>query len=86
MWLLSERKHFVTCKGITNNNNICLYFFFAGNKNIHAITSNGEYELLVVLTDFQSNTKKARYNSFSVKDASTNYQLDVSGYSGDAGW
>ena len=85
MWLLSERKHFVTCIEITHNNDICLYFF-AGNKNIHAITSNGEYELLVVLTDFQSNTKKARYDSFSVKDASTNYQLDVSGYSGDAGW
>ena len=65
---------------------IYVYIFFAGNKNIHAITSNGEYELLVVLTDFQSNTKKARYDSFSVKDASTSYQLDVSGYSGDAGW
>ena len=39
-----------------------------------------------LFTDFQSNTKKARYDSFSVKDASTNYQLDVSGFSGDAGW
>lgn len=56
-----------------------------GNKNIHAISSNGEYELLVVLTDFQHNTKKARYSSFSVKGSGDDYQLDVSGYSGDAG-
>ncbi|XP_071178575.1 fibrinogen C domain-containing protein 1-like [Mytilus edulis] len=56
-----------------------------GNKNIYTITSNGEYELLVVLTDFQNTTKKAKYSSFSLKGPTTSYELEVSGYSGDAG-
>ncbi|CAG2216993.1 Fibrinogen C domain-containing protein 1,Ficolin-1,Ficolin-3,Angiopoietin-4 [Mytilus edulis] len=55
-----------------------------GNKNIYTITSNGEYELLVVLTDFQNTTKKAKYSSFSLKGPTTSYELEVSGYSGDA--
>ncbi|XP_060069192.1 ryncolin-1-like [Ylistrum balloti] len=56
-----------------------------GNKNIHALTASGLYELRVVLEDFQGNRKVANYRSFSVGDASSKYRLSIDGYSGDAG-
>ncbi|XP_033746381.1 ficolin-1-like [Pecten maximus] len=56
-----------------------------GNKNIHALTASGLYELRIVLEDFQGNRKVANYRSFSVGDAESKYQLSIDGYSGDAG-
>ena len=56
-----------------------------GNKNIHAITSSGNYELLIELEDFQQHTKTAHYQSFSVGDSASVYTLAVSGYNGTAG-
>jgi hypothetical protein len=44
-----------------------------------------EYELRFDLEDFKDNKAYAKYSIFSVADASTNYKLHLSGYSGTAG-
>lgn len=68
----------------------CLYnlrFFkpFSGNRKINELTSNGLHELRVDLTDFDGNSGYAKYSRFSVGDASTQYRLEVGGYSGNIG-
>ena len=64
---------------------IIAFTFTPGNKNIHPITSSGNYELLIELEDFQQHTKTAHYQSFSVGDSASVYTLAVSGYNGTAG-
>ncbi|VDI62566.1 Hypothetical predicted protein [Mytilus galloprovincialis] len=59
--------------------------FWLGNQKIHTITKQGNYELRVDISDFDGNKAYARYVTFSVGDATTNYILTVSGYSGNAG-
>ncbi|XP_052074080.1 fibrinogen C domain-containing protein 1-like [Mytilus californianus] len=59
--------------------------FWLGNQKIHTITKQGNYELKVDISDFDSNKAYARYVTFSVGDVSTNYRLTVAGYSGNAG-
>ncbi|VDI25830.1 Hypothetical predicted protein [Mytilus galloprovincialis] len=58
--------------------------FWLGNQNIHTITKQGNYELRVDISDFIGAKAYARYSTFSVGDASTNYRLNVGGYSGNA--
>lgn len=67
-----------------NSINLILYSLL-GNKNIHSITKQGTYELRVDISDFNGNKAYARYSTFAVGDASTNYKLTVGGYSGHAG-
>ncbi|XP_076808012.1 ficolin-1-like [Clavelina lepadiformis] len=59
--------------------------FWFGLKNLHTITSSGNYELRVDIQDFDYNWAFAKYSSFSVGSEDTNYILSVSGYSGNAG-
>ncbi|XP_076106899.1 microfibril-associated glycoprotein 4-like [Mytilus galloprovincialis] len=59
--------------------------FWLGNQNIHTITKQGTYELRVDISDFNGAKAYARYSTFSVGDSSTNYRLNVAGYSGNAG-
>ncbi|VDI68647.1 Hypothetical predicted protein [Mytilus galloprovincialis] len=59
--------------------------FWLGNQKIHTITKQGNYELRVDISDFDGSKAYAKYVTFSVGDASTNYKLTVSGYSGTAG-
>ncbi|KAL5020616.1 hypothetical protein ScPMuIL_002301 [Solemya velum] len=59
--------------------------FWLGNHYLYSLTSQGSYELRVNLSDFEGNTRYANYRVFSLGDASTNYTLAVSGYSGNAG-
>ncbi|CAG2196068.1 Ficolin-1-A,Ryncolin-1,Fibrinogen C domain-containing protein 1,Tenascin-N,Angiopoietin-related protein 7,Ficolin-3,Fibrinogen C domain-containing protein 1-B,Fibrinogen-like protein 1,Ficolin-1,Ficolin-1-B,Tenascin-R,Ryncolin-2,Techylectin-5B,Fibrinogen C domain-containing protein 1-A,Microfibril-associated glycoprotein 4,Fibrinogen-like protein A,Ryncolin-3,Tenascin-X,Ficolin-2,Tenascin,Angiopoietin-related protein 2,Techylectin-5A,Ryncolin-4 [Mytilus edulis] len=59
--------------------------FWLGNQKIHSLTKQGNYELRVDISDFHGTKAYARYASFSVGDASTNYKLTVTGYSGNAG-
>ncbi|XP_063447243.1 fibrinogen-like protein A [Mytilus trossulus] len=59
--------------------------FWLGNKKINELTSNGLYELRVDLTDFKGNGGYAKYSKFSVGNASTQYKLEVGGYSGNLG-
>ncbi|XP_076072706.1 uncharacterized protein LOC143044534 isoform X1 [Mytilus galloprovincialis] len=59
--------------------------FWLGNRKINELTSNGLHELRVDLTDFDGNSGYAKYSRFSVGDASTQYRLEVGGYSGNIG-
>ncbi|CAC5362615.1 Fibrinogen-like protein A,Ryncolin-4,Fibrinogen C domain-containing protein 1-A,Angiopoietin-2,Microfibril-associated glycoprotein 4,Angiopoietin-related protein 7,Ficolin-2,Tenascin,Fibrinogen C domain-containing protein 1-B,Fibrinogen C domain-containing protein 1 [Mytilus coruscus] len=56
-----------------------------GNTHIHHLTSSGTYELRIDLTDKSNNKKYARYNTFVVGNATSQYKLTISGYSGNAG-
>ena len=62
-----------------------LILIFSGNRNIHAITSSGNYELLIELEDYQQHVKTAHYTSFSVGNQTSHYALKVGGYNGTAG-
>ncbi|XP_076109033.1 microfibril-associated glycoprotein 4-like [Mytilus galloprovincialis] len=59
--------------------------FWLGNQKIHTLTKQANYELRVDISDFDGYKAYARYVTFSIGDASTNYRLTVSGYSGNAG-
>ncbi|CAC5395717.1 Tenascin,Angiopoietin-4,Angiopoietin-1,FibrinogenC domain-containing protein 1-A,Techylectin-5B,Angiopoietin-2,Microfibril-associated glycoprotein 4,Techylectin-5A,Ficolin-2,Tenascin-R,Ficolin-3,Ficolin-1,Fibrinogen C domain-containing protein 1-B,Fibrinogen C domain-containing protein 1 [Mytilus coruscus] len=56
-----------------------------GNDYIHALTSQGRYELRIDLHDFDNNNVYAKYQHFYVGGESSNYKLNVYGYSGPAG-
>ncbi|OWF42077.1 Fibrinogen C domain-containing protein 1 [Mizuhopecten yessoensis] len=59
--------------------------FWLGLENLHAFTSAGDTELRVDMEDFANNTAYAQYNKFAIGDAATNYRLNISGFSGNAG-
>ncbi|CAC5403533.1 Fibrinogen-like protein A,Ryncolin-4,Angiopoietin-related protein 7,Ficolin-3,Ficolin-1-B,Techylectin-5A,Ficolin-2,Ryncolin-1,Tenascin-R,Fibrinogen-like protein 1,Angiopoietin-1,Tenascin-X,Fibrinogen C domain-containing protein 1-A,Tenascin-N,Ryncolin-3,Tenascin,Fibroleukin,Fibrinogen C domain-containing protein 1,Techylectin-like protein,Ryncolin-2,Techylectin-5B,Angiopoietin-2,Microfibril-associated glycoprotein 4,Fibrinogen alpha chain,Ficolin-1-A,Ficolin-1,Fibrinogen C domain-containing protein 1-B,Ang len=59
--------------------------FWLGNDFINVLTSSGNYKLYIHLEDFEGNSRYAEYSNFSVGDATTNYTLNIDGYSGDAG-
>lgn len=59
--------------------------FWLGNSKLHTLTSQDTYELRVDMEDFESNTRYAKFTTFSIGDISTDYMLTISGYSGDAG-
>ena len=55
-----------------------------GLINMHRLTASAPQELRVDLEDFQMSTRYARYTTFTVGSATTDYRLLVSGYSGTA--
>ncbi|EDO43717.1 predicted protein, partial [Nematostella vectensis] len=59
--------------------------FWAGNDNIHRLTSVTPVELLIELEDFEGQYKYAKYQTFSVGDEGSKYLLTVGGYSGTTG-
>ena len=62
--------------------------FWLGLSKIHRLTNRpsiAETALRVDLEDFDGNTRYANYSTFKVLDSSRKYQLNVAGYSGDAG-
>ena len=60
--------------------------YWMGLDNIHCMTNtNPGTKLRVELGDWDSNTYYAEYTQFVVRDSSTNYRMNVSGYSGNAG-
>ena len=61
--------------------------FWLGLNKIHRLTngSNTTAALRVDLEDFEGDKHYAKYSTFQVLDSSRKYQLNVSGYSGDAG-
>ena len=59
--------------------------FWLGLEKIHRLTKRNVTKLRVDLGDFEGNTRYAKYDTFRVLDSSTNYRLDLSGYSGTAG-
>ena len=46
---------------------------------------NTTLRLRVDMDDFEGNTRFAKYSLFQILDATTDYQLVIGGYSGDAG-
>ncbi|CAC5363414.1 Fibrinogen-like protein A,Ryncolin-4,Angiopoietin-related protein 7,Angiopoietin-related protein 1,Ficolin-3,Techylectin-5A,Ficolin-2,Ryncolin-1,Tenascin-R, Fibrinogen-like protein 1,Angiopoietin-1,Fibrinogen C domain-containing protein 1-A,Tenascin-N,Tenascin,Fibroleukin,Fibrinogen C domain-containing protein 1,Angiopoietin-related protein 6,Techylectin-5B,Angiopoietin-2,Microfibril-associated glycoprotein 4,Fibrinogen alpha chain,Ficolin-1-A,Ficolin-1,Fibrinogen C domain-containing protein 1-B,Angiopoiet len=58
--------------------------YWLGNKYIHRLTSSGTYELRIDLTD-KNNKYYAKYKTFVVGNASSQYKLTIGGYSGNAG-
>ena len=62
--------------------------FWLGLNKIHRLT-NAETDvnavLRVDLEDFEQEKRFANYSLFHVNDSSTDYQIAISGYSGDAG-
>lgn len=64
------------------------FVFHTGNKNIHTLTSSGDYGLYIELERFIWETSFlsfARYSSFKIDDTNSDYELHVDGYSGTAG-
>lgn len=59
--------------------------FLLGNQKIHTLTKQGKYELRVDISDFNGNNAYAKYSTFSVGNATSNYRLNVAGYRGNAG-
>ena len=60
--------------------------YWMGLDNIHCMTNSlPGTKLRVELGDWEGNSYYAEYSQFVVGDGSTNYRMDVSGYSGDAG-
>ena len=61
--------------------------FWLGLDNIHQLTKwkIAPHELRVDLWDWEGNTAHAKYQSFWIGDASTEFRLYIDGYSGTAG-
>ncbi|VDI53175.1 Hypothetical predicted protein [Mytilus galloprovincialis] len=60
--------------------------FWLGNELIHEITSRGNYMLRVDLEDFEGNHRFATYNTFYVESENSEYAVQMSGYTGTAGY
>ena len=59
--------------------------FWLGLDKIHRLTNGVVTTLRIDLGDFEGNTAFAKYTTFLVLNSSTNYVLNVAGYSGNAG-
>ncbi|XP_048742448.2 fibrinogen-like protein 1 [Ostrea edulis] len=59
--------------------------FWLGNKYINKLTTDSHTILRIEMEDHSGNTRYAEYSSFKVADASDNYRIQVTGYSGNAG-
>ncbi|CAL1542727.1 unnamed protein product [Lymnaea stagnalis] len=58
--------------------------YWIGNDVIHALTSQGKYELRIVMEDTFSETWEARYELFNISSKEDDYRLYVAGYQGNA--
>ncbi|KAM4663338.1 uncharacterized protein O3C94_011560 [Discoglossus pictus] len=56
--------------------------FWLGNDNIHLLTSTGNFQLRVDLTDFDGNQTYALYGNFRISGESQNYTLNVGSFIG----
>ncbi|XP_035907033.1 fibrinogen-like protein 1 [Anopheles stephensi] len=60
--------------------------YWLGLDRIHNITSSGEYELFILLEDFEKNVTYARYDNFEIGSGNDFYPITkLDGYSGSAG-
>lgn len=59
--------------------------FWFGNEQLHALTSSYKYRLRVDLLDWEGNLTYAEYDQFRVADENSRYELQVSGFYGNAG-
>ena len=59
--------------------------YWAGLGLIHRMTQSGKWQLRIDMEAFDGDTACAVYDTFSVGDASSNYELTIGTYSGTAG-
>ncbi|XP_048751141.2 ficolin-2-like [Ostrea edulis] len=59
--------------------------FWLGNENLHYLLKQGTYGLRMDMVDFAGTTGFAKYSSVKVSNESSNYTVEVSGYSGNIG-
>ncbi|XP_065843000.1 ficolin-2-like isoform X2 [Oscarella lobularis] len=60
--------------------------YWLGLAPLHQLLQlNGANELRIDLKDYSGNSAYAKYSNFNVEDSSSNYTLNVTGYSGTAG-
>ncbi|XP_050072695.1 angiopoietin-4-like [Anopheles maculipalpis] len=60
--------------------------YWLGLDRIHNITTSGDYELLILLEDFEKNVATARYDNFEIGSGNDFYPIiKLDGYSGTAG-
>lgn len=60
------------------------FLLHTGNRNIHTLTSSGNYELYIENKYFGwPETYFARYRSFNIDDTNSDYELHVDGFSGN---
>ncbi|CAH1238070.1 FCN1 [Branchiostoma lanceolatum] len=60
--------------------------YWLGNDNIHHLTSSqGDYGLRIDLTNWEGESRYAKYENFKIADESENYRLSQSRYEGNAG-
>ncbi|XP_004696540.1 fibrinogen-like protein 1 [Echinops telfairi] len=59
--------------------------YWLGNKNLHLLTTQGDYTLKVDLADFEENSRYAQYKNFKIADEKNSYELNIGEYSGTAG-
>ena len=59
--------------------------FWLGLEFLHRLTNESDSELRVDLEDWGGAIAYAKYSSFQVRDSTTEYRLEVSGYTGNAG-
>ncbi|KAF2362700.1 Fibrinogen alpha/beta/gamma chain C-terminal globular domain [Trinorchestia longiramus] len=59
--------------------------FWIGNEHIHQLTSSGDYELRIDLTDWSDEERWAVYQHFHLSDELNNYTLHIGDYQGSAG-
>ncbi|CAC5377476.1 Fibrinogen-like protein A,Ryncolin-4,Angiopoietin-related protein 7,Angiopoietin-related protein 1,Ficolin-3,Ficolin-1-B,Techylectin-5A,Ficolin-2,Ryncolin-1,Tenascin-R,Fibrinogen-like protein 1,Angiopoietin-1,Fibrinogen C domain-containing protein 1-A,Tenascin-N,Ryncolin-3,Tenascin,Fibroleukin,Fibrinogen C domain-containing protein 1,Fibrinogen gamma chain,Ryncolin-2,Angiopoietin-related protein 6,Techylectin-5B,Angiopoietin-related protein 2,Angiopoietin-2,Microfibril-associated glycoprotein 4,Ficolin-1-A len=56
-----------------------------GNEKLHNLTSQGSYELLIMMEDFSNENRYAKYTNFKIGDEKTKFKMTFSTYTGDAG-
>ncbi|XP_021141555.2 fibrinogen-like protein 1 isoform X2 [Columba livia] len=59
--------------------------YWLGNKNLHYLTSQGNYTLRIDLTDFEGERRFAQYARFGVAGEERSYEMSCGEYSGTAG-
>ncbi|KAL5007989.1 hypothetical protein ScPMuIL_013570 [Solemya velum] len=59
--------------------------FWLGNKNLHSITNQGPYKLSITMKEFDGSVFNVQYDKFRVGSAESEYELTISGYSGNGG-
>ncbi len=61
-------------------------FWLGFQKIYHLLETSGKsWQMMVLLEDFQNDIAYARYDTFNIGDAASNYRLSIDGYSGTAG-
>ncbi|CAG2240623.1 Angiopoietin-related protein 1,Ficolin-1-A,Angiopoietin-1,Fibrinogen C domain-containing protein 1,Ryncolin-1,Tenascin-N,Angiopoietin-related protein 7,Fibrinogen C domain-containing protein 1-B,Fibrinogen-like protein 1,Ficolin-1,Ficolin-1-B,Angiopoietin-4,Tenascin-R,Ryncolin-2,Techylectin-5B,Fibrinogen C domain-containing protein 1-A,Microfibril-associated glycoprotein 4,Fibrinogen-like protein A,Ryncolin-3,Angiopoietin-2,Ficolin-2,Tenascin,Angiopoietin-related protein 2,Techylectin-5A,Ryncolin-4 [Mytilu len=56
-----------------------------GNDKLHILTSQGNYELLISMKDFENHNGYAKYKNFKVGDGASKYKLTFSNFTGNVG-